>query len=470
MPADHPHVLILCSDQHAGQIMGHMGDPLVRTPNMDRLAARGVTFENAYCPNPICVPGRYGIMTGNMIRDIGSLHYGDGLDPKTWTYPKHFARAGYQTTCVGKMHFMGLEQMHGWMFRPYGDMEYVDGHAKIPGFAGDPYADTKPRGVPLEEWVDRAGPGNDGFIIFDESVTREARIHLKDYWQGNIMPLYSSDRPLLYQVSWKTPHWPYWAPPELFEYYQGRVHPPAAPRPEPKEMHPYRRWMVEKFQHTDEQIARARAAYWGLIEYTDQQIGKVLDMLEELGVLDEFIIVYHADHGEMAGNHGCWGKGIPYEHSTRVPLMISWPGQIPEGKRIDTPVSTYDLFGTLNDYAGLDQPPGQRGQSLRPLIDEADGAEQLRSRTVFSEFYNHGSNAPAWVMARRGAIKYNRYGDGMPEQLFDLAADPHEQDNRADDPAYAQVKAELAREIDTLPQPWKWDESAEYLTPDRLLK
>ncbi len=117
-----PHILLICTDEQAPQYMGCMGDPIARTPNLDRLASCSVLFNSAYCNNPICMPGRYSILIGRYVRELGALRYGDGLNPQTWTYPKHFAQAGYQTTCVGKQHFMGLEQMHGWMFRPYGAM------------------------------------------------------------------------------------------------------------------------------------------------------------------------------------------------------------------------------------------------------------------------------------------------------------------------------------------------------------
>lgn len=469
MAGEHPHVLILTSDEHAPQVTGCMGDPLVRTPNIDRLASRGVLFENAYCNNPICVPGRYSIMTGKYVRDLGALHYGDGLDPKTWTYPKHFARAGYQTTCVGKMHFMGLEQMHGWMFRPYGDMELVHGHSKMPGFSKDPYAETPGRGRSLTEWIRCAGPGTGGFIMFDESVTREARIHLTDYFRQTIYPIYSPERPLLFQVSWKTPHWPFWAPEELYNHYRPIMTTPEIPAPPREEEHPHMQhkhsWEKPE-EPTESEILSARAAYWGLVEYTDRQIGLVLDVLEELGVLDEFLIIYHSDHGEMAGNHGSWGKGCMYEHSVRVPFVVSWPGHVPEGARVAANVSLVDMFPTVADYAGLDIPTGLRGGSLRPLIEGGTGAEGFAGRAVISEFHTPGR--PSCVMAKLGDIKLVTYEGKFPDRLFDLSDDPRELVNRAGDPAYAEVQGALKAEIDALPEPFKWDENARYATPDDL--
>jgi len=465
MPEKPPHVLILTSDEHAARVMGCMGDPVARTPNLDRLASRGVLFERAYCNNPICVPGRYSILTGRLPRQIGSLYYGHGLDPGTWTYPKHFARAGYQTTCVGKMHFMGLEQMHGWMFRPFGDMENLD-HAMVPGFAGDPYVGTAPRRPTLVDHVRGARAGTDGFIVFDESVTREARITLLDYFRSIILPIYSPDRPLMLQVSWKTPHWPFIAPPEYFNYYLDRVSPPDIPPPPPEKQHPYMAACNRRDQNTDEEILRARAAYWGLVQYLDRQVGIVLGTLEELGVLDEFLIFYHSDHGEMAGNFGAWGKGCMHEDAVRVPFIASWPGRIPQGARVTENVSMLDLFPTLCDYCGLEPPGRLRGDSLRPLIQ--GDSRSFSERTVLAEYYPggyRGGDSPdcgALMMALRGHTKLITYPrPGHPAQLFDLRDDPKELDSHAADADYASIRGELQREIDALPEPFVWDEQAE---------
>ena len=454
-----PHVLVFMSDEHCPQVMGCSGDELVHTPNMDRLAAAGTIFDRAYCNNPICVPGRYSILTGKLPREIGATQFSHGLDPTQRTYARHFAEAGYQTTCVGKMHFQGLEQMHGWMFRPYGDME-VFSHRKLPGFKHDPYHDAKPPHRSLSDWVRDARPGMDGFIQFDEGVTATARVTLMDYFRHLIHMHYSPDRPLLLQVSWKTPHWPFIAPPEYYQYYRPRIGLPRIPGPGREHEHP---WMKHKHmwelpcENTEEQILNARAAYWALVQYTDHQIGLVLDVLDELGLLDEFLIVYHADHGELAGNHGSWGKGCFYEHSVRVPLILSWPGHIPAGQRVDENVTLLDLFPTLCDYVGLDAPDGIRGESLRPLIEGARGAaEHFRGRVNFAEFYNAGRDP--MVMALRDQIKVNVYDKDGPPELYDMAEDPDELVNRADDPAYADVRRELEAEIAALPQPYVWDE------------
>ncbi|MCC7409464.1 MAG: sulfatase-like hydrolase/transferase [Phycisphaeraceae bacterium] len=454
-----PHVLILMSDEHCPRVMGCTGDPLVHTPHLDRLAADGVLFDRAYCNNPICVPGRYAILTSKLPREIGSTRFDQGLDPSTLTYARHFAQAGYQTTCVGKMHFQGLEQMHGWMFRPYGDMEVLN-HRKLPNFKADPYPHAKPPHHSLSDWVRDARPGMDGFIQFDQGVTAATRVTLMDYFRHLIHAHYSADRPLMLQVSWKTPHWPFIAPPEYFNHYRPRIGMPPIPGPGRDKEHP---WMQHKhkweipYENTDDQILNARAAYWGLVQYTDHQVGLVLDVLDELGLRDDFLIIYHSDHGELAGNHASWGKGCFFEDSVRVPLIMTWPGRLPAGLRIEENVTLLDLFPTLCDYTGQEIPPDLRGQSLRPLIDRQPAAiESFRGRVNFAEFFNAGRDP--MVMALRDRIKVNTYGKDGPTELYDLAADPDELTNRADDPAYADVQRRLEAEIARLPAPFAWNE------------
>lgn len=445
------------SDEHAPQVMGCMGDPLAHTPHLDRLAASGVLFENAYCSNPICVPGRYSVLTGKYPRDIGSLHFHQGLDPSALTYPRHFAHHGYQTTCVGKMHFQGLEQMHGWMFRPYGDME-VFGHRKLPGFDHDPFAHESAERRSLADWVRESRAGMDGFILFDESVTREARVHLLDYFRATILPRSAAERPLLFQVSWKTPHWPFIAPPEYFRHYRDRITLPDIGPPAPGTEHPFMTLKNQKelpFRNSDEETLTARAAYWGLVQYVDRQVGLVLDVLEELALLDQFLIAYHADHGEMAGNHGAWGKGCMYEHAARVPLILSYPGHIPANLRIKNNVSLVDVFPTLCDYAELPIPPDLRGETLRSLLDGE--SVDANDRAVIAEFY-YAQDKPPAVMAKRGSAKLIDYGSKFPPQLFDLDKDPFELTDLAGDLSYASVQADLQCTINALPRPFMWNE------------
>jgi choline-sulfatase len=190
----------------------------------------------------------------------------------------------------------------------------------------------------------------------------------------------------------------------------------------------------------------------------DAQIGLVLETLEELGVRDEFVVHYTSDHGEMAGEHGLWGKHCFYEESVRVPMILSGPG-IPAGRRVQENVSHVDVYPTLCELGGLPVPDGLRGQSMLPLLEQ----DTPGRRTVFSEVYSGGNVA---LMAKRGDVKYIWYSEGAG-QLFDLSQDPEELDNRADDPAYAESKQELHDALAALPEP-RDDTDADWTPPDGM--
>ncbi len=448
---EHPHVLVICSDQHAPQVSGFGGDPHVKTPHLDRLAARGTVFSNHYAANPVCCPGRLSIATGQLPRELGCPRFLDVLTPGTPTYQRHFAQNGYWTTCVGKQHFHGQDQMQGWMLRPYGDLEtsshdFITGHDR--GHALRP-AETRVRyqdyGGYTPFMLKTARPGRtSSFMVFDESVTRESIIHLTDYFTNEIAERYQGERPLLFHAGFKTPHCPFIAPAHLFERYRRILPPPRRAQLPPGSP----RLLIDKQradqpeQITEEMIANARAGYWALVQWTDQQVGALLDHLEAMDMLDRFIIVYTTDHGELAGEMGLWQKHTFHEESARVPMIIAGPG-IPAGRTVVENTSHCDLFPTLAELAGLPLPHGIRGESMVPLLH----TDSIDRRTVFSEVHeNDGSSS---VMAKRGSVKLSIYA-GEP-WLVDLATDPDESRNLMGDPVYAAIEADLRAALVQLP-------------------
>lgn len=455
-PDQHPHILKLCSDEHTAAIAAFAGDPWGRTPNLDRLASAGVVFDRCYANNPICVPGRYSMLTGRLPREIGTPFFSDVLPLETQTYMRHFSQHGYMTTCVGKMHFHGPEQMYGWKFRPYGDME-VQNHGRIPGYGvgkdvtgeiGDGRThDYAEYGGMMPFMVKTAGPGEHGFMQFDRLVTEAARVHLRDYFEYLIHTQYAGTRPLLFEVSFKTPHWPFVCPQELFDYYRAIVPPPRLSGGEDLPPQLAGKQRSDTADCTEEQILNARAAYYGLIEWTDRQIGLVLEVLEDLDLLEHFAIMYCSDHGEIAGERGMWGKKTFYDESARVPMILAGPG-LPAGKTVTEPCSLVDVFPTLTDLGGLPDPEGIRGESLLRLVEDDTPAQ----RTVFSELFEGGGKES--FMAMRGTCKYIHYSDGA-RQLFDLDQDPDELNNLAGRPEYADIECELRNALAGLPAPWR---------------
>ncbi|MEM6331996.1 MAG: sulfatase-like hydrolase/transferase [Planctomycetota bacterium] len=439
----HPHLLKICADQHAPHVIGYAGDPFVRTPNLDALAASGTVFENHYAACPICVPGRFSMISGRMPSQLDAPYFESTLNPATSTYMRHLADHGYQTTCVGKMHFHGQDQMYGWMFRPFGDMQMLN-HRCLPTYqverdvtGGSPPRPIQRGGVGgYNAWMLRhAGPGDTGNIRWDRSVTREAVENLIDYFTPSFIDeVYQGERPLLFELSFKTPHCPFVCPPELFERYMDVL--PGPTNTTPADDLPT--FLKNKIANdipddiTPEMTRRARAAYWGLVEWMDARIGEVLACLDELGLRDEFVVQYTADHGEMIGEHGMWQKHVFYEQSARIPMLISGKG-IPQGRRVTENTSHLDLYPTICDLAGLDVPdfgndPWAGRSMLHLLHEQGDG-----SRMVLGEFRAPPGNDRAegiaegvWVvMAKQGSLKVIDYGNGE-RQVFDLATDPHE--------------------------------------------
>jgi choline-sulfatase len=435
---------------------GFAGDPWVRTPNLDRLAAEGVVFDRCYANNPICVPGRWSTVTGRLPREIGTPCFSDLLPLETPTYMRYLAQHGYMTTCVGKMHFHGPEQMYGWMLRPYGDMEVKD-HGFVPGYGvakdvtggigADRTHDYGPYGGMMPFMVKTAGPGEHGFMQFDRLVTEAARVHLRDYFQYVIHTQYGGDRPLLFEVSYKTPHWPFVCPADLFDYYRAIVPPPRLAPSGDVPPCLVQKGRSDSADCSEEQVANARAAYYGLIEWMDGEIGLVLEELEDLGMRDDFVVMYGSDHGEIAGERGMWGKQTFYDESARVPMILSGPG-LPAGRRVGEACSLIDVFPTLTDLAGLPDPEGVRGRSLLRLLD----GSSPEPRTVISELFD-GPGGESF-MAMRGSLKYLHYQDGA-RQLFDLDQDPDECVNCAGDPAYAEAEEALREALRALPPPWR---------------
>ncbi|MBN1672832.1 MAG: sulfatase-like hydrolase/transferase [Kiritimatiellae bacterium] len=450
----HPHILKFCSDEHTAAITGYGGDPWVRTPSLDRLAAGGVRFDRCYGNNPVCVPGRYSMLTGRLPREIGTPMFRDILPLESQTYMRYFAQHGYMTACVGKMHFHGPEQMYGWMLRPYGDMEVYD-HSRMPGYGlgqdvtgqigfGKTH-DYNAYGGMMPFMIKTAGAGEHGFMQFDRLVTESARVHLRDHFEYLIHTRYAGARPLLFEVSFKTPHWPFICPKALFDYYRAIVPPPRLPVTEDLPPALARKAERESADCTEDQVLNARAAYYGLVEWMDRQIGLVLNVLDEMGLTDEFVIMYGADHGENAGERGMWGKSTFYDESVRVPMILAGPG-LPAGRTVSAACSLIDVFPTLTDLAGLPPPQGIRGESLLPLLEDDTPVE----RTVFSELFGGQES----FMAMRGGVKYVCYQDGS-KQLFDLGGDPHETVNLAGTPEYAAIQKDLHTALQQLPAPWR---------------
>ena len=437
--ADKPHVLLLIDDEHRPDVMAIDGNPHIRTPTLDRCIAEGTYFRSAYTPAPVCVPGRQSMLTGLYPRHCGCTDFDTPLPSDVLTIPSHLSHYGYYTACAGKMHFLGTDQLHGWRNRIGGDVAITvdDSPLRESAATVDP---TKRAMHSIEPgtglWstkkeVANARVGRSDNLIADVYSVDGALMFIEQYFVGQNYdrPI---DSPLLLSVSLHCPHYPYQCPDDLFSYYLRRVEPFSEVLQENFDCHEFFKVRIGE-DVTLREARRATAAYYGLIESVDMQYGRVVNRLEELGLIDDFIIVFLSDHGEMLGEKSLWHKLQFFEGSARVPFSISAPQIVPDQQPIDRHnVSLVDLFPTLCELVDVPIPDGLDGRSLVPLM-RGDPGEWHNE--VYSEMY-HELNGPG-EMVMIDDLKYFRFTErDWPDQLFDLADDPKERHNLIDDPAY----------------------------------
>ena len=431
-----PNILFLMSDEHRADIAGFGGNTVVRTPRLDALAETGVVFSNAYTPSPICIPGRQCLMSGQLPRTCRTETFSQDLAPGYMTFARRLGQYAYHTVAAGKLHHTGTDSMQGWSQRIGSEMRMGERYIKNPDRASfAPFVNTL-RGL---KWSDtkevlRAGVGRPPSLVADEYALQGALHFIEAYFADPYFDRATPARPLLLKASFNQPHYPYHTDQEKFEHYLNRVTPYVD-----QEVfdHPFlsQRQVRPGVDVTTRDLQRATAAYYGMIESVDDYCGQILDALTHVGQdLDEWIIIYTSDHGEMLGEHGIWEKQKFFEASARVPLFIRWPQGMQGGRTVTQNVNLCDLFATLCELVGIPTPEGLDSRSLAPLCR---GDASAWSNETVSQF--RGTN----LMIKQDDLKYQYYGEAMPEVLFDLAADPHERRNLIDEPRYAAALKDL---------------------------
>ncbi len=409
MKTDKPNFLIIMSDQHAQRVTGCYGDPVVKTPNIDRLSENGVTFDNAYCQFPLCVPSRSSFLTGLPPDKLNVWTNQHILSSAIPTFAHGLGRAGYDVDLAGRMHFVGADQRHGFHDRIIGEVNGED--------LGELLMDTC--GISVEG-LKKSGPGSSAYIKYDEAVCKRAVEYIDQKGKG-----VDSD-PFCLMVGLVLPHCPFVCPPKYFHDYYNNADFPSLPVTSNDLLHPEnRRWMEQTSgEHVDENdIRRTRAAYYGLVSYFDSLIGTILDATEKNGLLENTVIIYVSDHGEMAGQHGLWWKWVLYEDSIKVPMIIHCPGKY-KPQRIPQNVGLINIANTLLDMAGAQPLPHTSSASMVPLLEGDSGNW---TNVVFSDSCGgHFSGIRRTV--RKDQWKFTYY-HGHEDELFNLDKDPDEQNN-----------------------------------------
>ncbi len=427
------NVLLILSDEHARDAAGCYGHPIVRTPNLDRLAASGTRFSNAYTPCPICIPARAALATGHYVHRIGYWDNGIPYDGRERSWHHELRDHGRVVDSIGKLHFKGQGSDHGFR-EEIEPLHVVGGDGDILGCIRD-NAPRRHKRAGIEE----AGPGDSTYIRYDRGNADRACAWLRDHA--------NDAAPWVLQVGFVLPHPPYIAPPQFYDGYPlDTVALPPQWRQDEWPCHPvieHFRWFFDFDRpFAERKVRELVAAYYGAVTCLDRQIGCVLDALRELHLADNTLVIYASDHGESAGARGIFGKFTMYDESAAVPLIVAGPG-VGAGAVCDTPVSLIDIYPTVLDAACM---PADRVDDLmhdRPGRSLPTSARSPNpERAVLSEYHAVGSRR-GYYMVRYRTWKYVHYVDA-PAQLFDLEADPTEIDDRAmANPATGSVQERL---------------------------
>ena len=410
------NVVFIMSDEHSRHVLGSYGNTVVKSPNLDALAAGGTQFESAYCNCPICVPSRASFATGRYVHTIG---YWDNAfpyrgTPASWGHRLH--DTNHRCDSIGKLHYRGSSDPNGFDNEIL-PLHVLEGEGDVQGMLRRPPPTRDSTG----QLAGDAGPGDSTYLQYDRNIREEAMQWLKG------VAAKKPAKPWCLFISFVCPHFPLVAPPEFFNLYDLKKLPlPRLRDPADFPDHPVLRKLREVQNYEDhfrneDHVRTALAAYYGMVSFLDDNIGRVLTTLRETGLDGDTLVVYTSDHGDNLGTRTFWGKSNMYEEAVGVPLILNGPG-IPAGRHVATPVSLVDAYPTIIDAVGETATAEERklpGTSLLKLLDGQDA-----DRTVFSEYHAVGSMTGIF-MVRFGRFKYVHY-DGYRPQLFDLDADPME--------------------------------------------
>ena len=417
--------------------LGCYGNAQVKSPNIDKLAARGVKFDRAYCQFPLCSPSRSSIMTGlrpdtTRVFDL-QYHFRQGL-PDVVTIPQLFSKNGYYAARIGKIYHYGnpgdigtdgLDDTASWQerFNPAG----IDKTEQEPKFIN--FTPQRGLGSAMGHYADPTGRDEQHT---DGMVATKAIELLTQH----------KNEPFFLAVGFYRPHTPYIAPKKYFDLYPlEKIDVPQMPAgyektvPAPA-LHSTRPW--PNFGVSHENARKSKQAYYASISFVDAQIGRVVDALDRLGLKDNTVIVFWSDHGYSLGTHGLWMKQSCFEDSARVPMIIAGPG-IKAGTASPRVVEFVDVYPTLADLAGLTPPKNLAGVSLRPLLANPAAAWE---RPAFTQVERGGFPGRS---VRTAKWRYTEWGENGSEgvELYDEEKDPREMQNLAGDPKHAATIAEL---------------------------
>jgi len=450
-PRRQPHVLLLMADQFRADCLGAAGHPCVHTPNLDRIARDGILCDRAYSSTPSCTPARSGLLTGLSPWHHGMLGYGQVAVRHDNELPRMMREAGYYTLGVGKMHWHPQRNLHGF----HQTVLDESGRVESPDFESD-----------YRKWFREVAPGRDPDATgIGWNDHRAAPYALPEHlhptrWAGDraveFLQGYEAEHPFFLKVSFARPHSPYDPPRRFLDRYADADIPGAyvGDWAEPNAMrgHEPFRDDLARGDLGPEVVRRSRQGYYGSVAFIDEQIGRILDVLRTRGFLDDTLVLFTSDHGDMTGDHHLWRKTFAYESSARIPMVVRWPEWLvaaERGRRVSKLTELRDVLPTcLAAATGSYDPLRFDGRSLLELATGDTGEWRETLDLEHSTCYWAENQ---WTGVTDGRFKYVYYAPTGQQQLFDLEADPHELHDLSLDPESSALVAEWrARMVDTL--------------------
>ncbi|MFP4381147.1 MAG: sulfatase [Candidatus Sumerlaeia bacterium] len=422
-----PNFLFLLPDQHRPDWLGVNPDLPLSTPNMDRVIHKGVRFTNAYTPSPLCSPARACLATGREYHRCGVIDNGQNTPLSLPTYYQKLRDCGYEVAGVGKFdlhkpdHDWGLDGSK--MLPEYGFTCGIDNEGKGDAISAYKQNDNSPRGPYMQFLVekglvdrhlamyDKWMKSNIGWLNFPDVTTLPDEAYCDNWVAQNAMDClenFPADKPWHLVVNFVGPHGPFDVTQSMRDKWKNIDVPDPVDSEEPDQ----------------ETIRERRQNYGAMIENIDHHIGRMIDLIDKRGELDNTIIIYSSDHGEMLGDHDRWAKNVWYTPSAGIPMFLAGPG-IREGVELDTPVALHDLAATMLDYADAEALPDSDAKSLRPVLE---GESDSHRDFVLSSL----KGRKKWDMIFDGRYKLVIVeNEENKEILYDLQEDPSEMENVA---------------------------------------
>lgn len=439
-----PNVILIMTDQQRGDAMGCAGNSVVKTPNLDRLAADGYLFGNAYTSCPSSTPARAGLLTGLSPWHHGMLGYGAVAEHYRYEMPQMMRDNGYYTFGIGKMHWAPQNALHGF----HGTLLDESGRVESKYFISD-----------YRKWFMTQAPGvnpDSTGIGWNDHGARvyqlPERLHPTVWTADEAVQLisnYQDSRPLMLKVSFARPHSPYDPPQRVLNCYNGIAMPAAAHGAWSNGIganltDPNSNKEAAFGQFSPEYVDNSRRHYYAAITFIDEQIGHIIEALKKNGMYDNTLIIFTSDHGDMMGDHNMWRKTYAYEGSAAIPMILKVPADMsvakPKGSVIDAPVELRDILPTMLDAAGARVPADMDGASMLSLVKTSDAPWRQYIDLEHATCY---SDRNYWTALTDGHLKYIWFLTTGEEQLFDLDNDPQETTNQVGNKKYKKQLAAM---------------------------